>query len=128
MLLYGLIFAFNFYLINKIVWLNTMAYYLYLSISFFGIIFFLIPLVTLVYIQIKKLTQKNIKLLKIFSVTFCIIAIITGLCFTFILMMNSLELSDFCRECPFNLPDSYVNIIYKSYINNNSKKNDKNWN
>ena len=123
MLLYGLIFAFNFYLISKIVWLNTMAYYLYLSISFFGIIYFLLPLVTLVYIQIKKLTQKNIKLLKIFSVTFCIIAIITGLCFTFILMMNSLELGDFCRECPFNLPDSYINIIYKSYINNNSKKN-----
>ena len=123
MLLYVLIFAFNFYLISKIVWLNTMAYYLYLSISFFGIIYFLIPLVTLVYIQIKILTQKNIKLLKIFSVTFCIIAIITGLCFTFILMMNSLELGDFCRECPFNLPDSYINIIYKSYINNNSKKN-----
>ena len=34
-------------------------------------------------------------------------------------MANSLESTDFCRECPFNLPNSYINRIYDKYMNNN---------
>ena len=34
-------------------------------------------------------------------------------------MINTMAFTDFCHECPFNLPDSYINNIYNDYINNN---------
>lgn len=38
-------------------------------------------------------------------------------------MYNSLESSDFCRECPFNLPNSYINKMYNNFVNNNINQN-----
>ena len=35
-----------------------------------------------------------------------------------------MESSDFCRECPFDLPNSYIDNIYLDYLSDNLKGND----
>ena len=117
-ILYGIIIFFNYFLTNEIFWLNSHYYYIYLSISIFGIFYFLSPIILFVYILLKKITQKRIKKYKIFSLIFCVLVILTGLFCTIILMMNALESTDFCRECPFNLDNSYIDNIYDNYVNN----------
>jgi hypothetical protein len=65
---------------------------------------------------LKKITKKYIKIFKRLSVTFCVLVLITGLSLTILLMINTLESQDFCRECPFSIPTSYVNNIYSDYL------------
>ena len=113
------IIAFNFILIIEIFWLKSIFYYIYLSISIFGIFYFLIPIFLFLIILFKNLTQKSIKIYKTISIIFCVLVIITGLGLISILMMNTLETTEYCRECPFNLKNSYINNIYEDYVNNN---------
>lgn len=122
LVLYGIIIIFNIVLIFKIIWLKNLLYFFYLSLTIFGIFYFLIPIIPLVLIQLNKLNQKLIKRFKLMSMIFCILSFITGLLFFFVLMINSLESSVFCRDCPFNLPNSYINKMYNNYVNNNINK------
>ncbi len=112
-----LIIIFNFVLFVELFWLNNLLYYLYLFISIFGIFYILIPTILLLFIVFKKLTQKSIKICKIISIIFCTLVIVTGLCFSVILMINALESNDYCRECPFNLYNSNINGIYENFVN-----------
>ena len=110
---------FNFILLNEIYWLNSLLYYIYISICIFGILYFLIPIIPFIFILLKKLTLKRLKIFKVISIIFCSFVIITGLAFIIVLMINTLEFVQFCHECPFNLQDSYIDNIYNDYINNN---------
>ena len=118
LVLYGINVIFNFILLLKIIWLYKILYYLYLSLSIFGIFYLIIPIIPLVYIQLKKI-KLFIKRFKILSLIFCFLSMLTGLSFSFILLANSLEFTDFFPECPFNLQNSYINNIYDNYVNNN---------
>jgi hypothetical protein len=117
-----IVIVFNFVIKIEIFWQFSLFYYLYLSLSIFGIFYFLIPIGLFSYILLKTLNQKSIKICKIISFTFCVLVIITGLGFIIVLMMNALETTDYCRECPFNLQNAYVNNIYDEYIENNIKE------
>ena len=114
-----IIIVFNFILIIEIIRLKSIFYYIYLSISIFGIFYFLIPIFLFLFILFKSLTQKSLKIYKTISIIFCVLVIITGLGLISILMMNTLQTTDYCRECPFNLKSSYINNIYEDYVNNN---------
>ena len=118
-----IIIIFNFVLFVELFWLNNLLYYLYLFISIFGIFYILIPIILLLFILFKKLTQKSIKICKIISIIFCTLVIMTGLCFSIILMINALESNDYCRECPFNLHNSDINGIYDNFVNKNINEN-----
>ena len=122
LILCGIIVIFNFILLFKIIWLYKLFYYLYLSLSIFGIFYLLIPIIPLVFIQLKRLNILIIKRFKILSLSFCFLSMITGLSFSFVLFANSLESIDFCRDCSFNLQNSYINNIYDNYVNNNLKE------
>ena len=124
LIIYGIIISFNFVLIRVIFWFNSLLYYLYLSLSFFVIIYMLIPIIPSIYLLLKKITKKNINPFKNISIICCVLVFITGLGFTTVIMINTMESSDFCRECPFNLPNSYINNLYSDYITNNLKEND----
>ena len=117
-ILHGLAIVYNFILIIYVFWLDNLLYNLYFSICIFVILYILIPIIPFIYVILKKLTKKYIKIFKILSTIFCVLVLITGLCFTVILMVNTLQSSDFCRECPFNLPTSYINSIYMDYSTN----------
>lgn len=101
--LHALIIIFNFILISKIIWIQKILHYLYLSASFFGIIYFLFPIVPFIFVQSNKIKKNNIHILKKVTLVFCMIAVITGIFFSGVLLVNAIESTDFCRECPFNL-------------------------
>lgn len=115
----AIIIIYNFLILIDIYWLKKLLYYLYISICIFGILYFLIPIIPFIYILLKKITHKNIKTFRNLSIAFCALVIITGLGFIIVLMMNTLEMTDFCRECPFNLDIDYVNTLYDNYMNHN---------
>ena len=119
LVLYVIIIIFNFILLIELLWLNSLTYYLYLSLCIFGILYFLIPIIPFIYVILKKLTKKSINIFKIVTIIFCALVFISGLGFIIILMINGLLSTDFCLECPFNLKDSYVNNLYEDFVNNN---------
>ena len=123
--LYAVIIIFNFILLAKIFWLKKLLYNLFFYGNILGILYFLIPFIPLIYILMKKLNKKNIKIFKIVTVIFCVIAIICGLFFSSILMTNAIESPEFFRECPFNLPFSYINTSFVDYFGKDNDKNDK---
>lgn len=128
--LLAIIIIFNFLLLNKIIWLNNVIYYLYLSGSLIGIIYFLFPVVPLIFILSKKLKIKKIPTIRLITLIFCIISLILGLFSSVVLMMNTIESNDFCKDCPFNIPIS--NISNKDQCKNkicilNNEDLDKNF-
>ena len=123
LILCGIIIISNFILFFEIFWLKELFYYLYFSLSFFCIIYFFVPICSLIFIKLKKLTQKNIHKFKKITFILCALVLITGFIFTAILMLNALDSSDFSRECPFNLLNSYINSLYNEYENNSINKN-----
>ena len=115
----AIIIIYNFLILIDIYWLKKLLYYLYISICIFGILYFLIPIIPFIYILLKKITHKNIKTFRNLSIAFCALVIITGLGFIIVLMINALEMTEFCHECPFNLDIDYVNTLYDNYMNHN---------
>ena len=115
----AIIIIFNLVLSFEIFWLNEILYYLYFSLSVFGILYFIIPIIPLIFLLLKKLTHKNIKIFKIKSFIFCGSVIVTGISFIITLMINALKMNEFYPECPFNLQDSYINSMYSDYMDNN---------
>ena len=119
-----LVITFNFFVIIEMLWPNNILYYIYLSVNFYGLLYFLMPLLLLLYIILIELNAKIIKICKIITLAFCVSVIITGLSYIIILVINEYESKDFCRECPFNLKSSYINNIYDNYINKKIEEND----
>jgi hypothetical protein len=119
LILSAVIIIYNFLILIDIYWLKDLLYYIYISISSFGILYLIIPIIPFIYILLKKITHKNIKTFRNLSITFCALVIITGLGFIIILMINALEMTEFCHECPFNLDSDYINLIYENYMNHN---------
>lgn len=116
---YGIIIIFNSILLLEVYWIHSLYYYIYLALIIFGTLYFIEPIIPFLYILLQKLNEKKVKLFKALSFIFCSLVLLTGLSFTIILMMNAMESTDFCRECPFNLDDSFVNKIYNDYLNKN---------
>ena len=123
-ILHGLTIIYNFILIIEIFWIKNLLYTIYFWICIFVILYILIPIIPFVYLLVKKITKKYIKIFKKLSVTFCALVLFTGLSLTILLMINTLQSQDFCRECPFALPASYVNNIYSDYLSKVINEND----
>ena len=111
-------------LIIEIIWLKNLLYTIYFWICIFVILYILIPIIPFVYLLLKKITKKYLKYFKRLSAAFCVLVLITGLSLTILLMINTLESQDFCRECPFSIPTSYVNNIYSDYLSKIIDEND----
>ena len=115
----AVIIIYNFLILIDLYWLKDLLYYIYISICSFGILYLIIPIIPFIYILLKKITHNNIKTFRNLSFSFCVLVIITGLSFIIILMINALEMHEFCHECPFNLDSGYINEIYENYMNHN---------
>ena len=115
----AVIIIYNFLILIDIYWLKDLLYYIYISLCIFGILYLIIPIIPFIFILLKKITHNNIKTFRNLSISFCALVIITGLSFIIILMINALEMTEFCHECPFNLDSDYINVIYENYMNHN---------
>ena len=127
-ILYALIIAFNFVFLSKIIWINKSLYYICLAWNFCGILFFIYPIVPLIFLLSKKLTKESIYILKKVTLIFCIVSITLSLFFSYILMTNSMDLPDFYKECPYNIRISDINkescntkICILNYENENNQ-------
>ena len=119
----ALILIFNFILLSQIYWLKEILKSLYFIATLISIIYFIIPIISLVFICIKKLKKSNFKLFKFLTLTFCVISIILGFFFSGILMINTIESPEFCKECPFNLPIKEINnLIQANNLNDKCKE------
>ena len=119
LILQGIIIIYNYIFLREIFWLHKLVYYLYMSISIFVAIFFIIPIIPFIFLLLKKFSKKLIRRFKLLSLLFCVLVLIIGLSITIILMINALETTEFCHECPFNLENSYINKIYSEYSSQN---------
>ena len=123
LILQGIIIIYNYIFLKEIFWLHKLIYYLYISISIFIVIYIIIPIIPFIFLLLKKFSRKLIRRFKLLSLLFCILVLITGLSITIILMVNALETTDFCKECPFNLENPYINKIFSEYYSKNFIEN-----
>ena len=118
-----IIIIFNFILTTQIYWLKDIFKKLYLIPIYIYTINIIFPIISLIFIFKGKPTKKSAKLFKNLSLIFCIIAILFGLIFASVLMMNTIDSPEFCKECPFNLPLWQIN--YFTETNSNKKCNER---
>ena len=113
-IIFSIILTFNFILLSELYWLKKIYKKLYYIGILISIIHFILPIISLILVFIKKIKKENIKIFNTFTIIFCIISIIFGFYFSGLLMMNTIESPEFCKECPFNLKLEDINIIIKS--------------
>ena len=101
---YLLLIIFNFIILFTFIWIKKEIYYIFLSGSIITLLYFCFPWFPFSFILAKKLNIKTISIFRGLSFIFCIIAVILGLFFSAVLMINIIDSSDFYKECPFNLP------------------------
>ena len=125
---YAILIVLNFIFLSKIIWINKSLYNICLAWNFCGIIFFIFPIVPFIFLLSKKLAKDNVLILKKITLIFCIASITLSLFFSYILMTNSMDLPDFYKECPYNIPFSDINeescskkICILNYENENNQ-------
>ena len=121
-LLIGII-IFNFIIISKIYWLQKILKNIYQIGAYIYIINIILPIISLIFLFKNKIRKKNVKIFKALTMVFSIIAILFGLFFSAVLMINAIESPEFCKECPFILPSS--EIISFNQNNLNKKCNER---
>ena len=121
-LLIGII-IFNFIIISKIYWLQKILKNIYQIGVYIYIINIILPIISLIFLFKNKIRKKNVKIFKALTMVFSIIAILFGLFFSAVLMINAIESPEFCKECPFILPSS--EIISFNQNNLNKKCNER---
>ena len=127
-IIYAIIIILNFVFLPKIIWINKSLYHICLAWNFCGIIFFIYPIVPFIFLLSKKLAKDNVLILKKITLIFCIASITLSLFFSYILLTNSMDLPDFYKECPYNIPISDINeescskkICILNYENENNQ-------
>ena len=119
-----LVLVFNFITLSQIIWLKTIFSNLYFYATLTSPIHFILPIIALIFIFLKKIVKQNVNIFRIFALILCIISIIFGFYFCGVIMINAIESPEFCKECPFNLPIKDINKIIKS-DNLNKKCNER---
>ena len=131
-----IIIIFNIILVSQIYWLQKIFKRLY-HIAKFAYIINLIPTIfSLIFSLKRKIMKKNVKMFRSLTIIFCAVAIIFGFFFAVLVMMNAIESPEFCKECPFNLPNGDIEYITEENGNKkcterrcakNSEKNETNY-
>ena len=89
-LLIGII-IFNFIIISKIYWLQKILKNIYKIGVYIYIINIILPIISLIFLFKNKIRKKNVKIFKALTMVFSIIAILFGLFFSAVLMINAIE-------------------------------------
>ena len=104
-------------------WPNKIIHNIFIYSSIFQIICFIFSLTQCILINIKKHKSKlkiHIKIAKIFL----IISIIFGLFFSILIIINTINVKNFCLECPFNLSNNYFFLKFNEIFQENQEKSE----
>ena len=110
-----LIFVVHLVIYNKIYWISNIFSKIFLFSSYFGIIYFIYPIIPTFIILFKHFKLKAIKIFKIASLILLIISLIFGILISIIILINTINSKIFCQECPFSISLSHLNYIFNSY-------------
>ena len=114
--LFILIFILHIIIGIKIYWVLNIFYQIYLFGTYFGIFYFVFPLVPMMFIFLKHFTKKVITYFKKLTLYILILSILIGILNSAIILINTLNSKVFCKECPFSISSlSHLNHIFASY-------------
>ena len=127
LILYALLYVLHYILSIRLYWLNDIYIKLFKFITYFGIIFYLIPIIPIIFIFIKYFILKIFSIFKILTLIFFILSILSGILASIILWINTIYSKTFCKECPLSYTLSNLNKEFKEYygitfINNKIRK------
>ena len=114
-ILYILIFAMHLVIYYRVYWIFDFLDILYLFFAYCNIIYFLLPIIPIILLLMKKYKKKILNALKTITFTLLIITLIFGLMISIVLLVNTLHSNIFCKECPFNLSINHLNKLFQSY-------------
>ena len=119
-LLYILLLTSHILLYNKTYWLSIYISKIIFSEIFILSIFILLPIIILIMLSCKVLTELLIKRLKIISLIFLVIFLMNSLLSSVVIWYNAKLLETFYEDCPFNfkiidIPNIFLNYKIDNY-------------
>ena len=122
-ILFALIFILHLILFYKIYWISDSFGKLFLFGTYFGIIYFIFPIIPIFLILFRNFKLKRIIIFRKLTLLFLLLTIIIGLIISTVVLINTLNSKLFCKECPFNLSSiSHLNSIFQSYYGGSSRQ------
>lgn len=114
-ILFILIFILHYIIYYKIFWISEVYGKLFIICAFLGLIYCIYPIIPMLLILLKYFKLKTIYIFKRLSFIFLILAIIIGLLVAAVILINTINTKEFCKECPFNISIDHLNYIFSQY-------------
>lgn len=99
----------------KIYWLYPSLSVLFQLGTYLNIVYFLYAIFPFILLLKKNYRKKLIIFIKKITFIFLLITVLFGLMISIVMLINLLNSSTFCRECPFNLNIAHLNSVIGPY-------------
>lgn len=114
-ILFVLILILHIVIYMKIYWLYPSLSVLFQLGTYLNIVYFLYAIFPFILLLKKNYRKKLIIFIKKITFIFLLITALFGLMISIVILINSLNSSTFCRECPFNLNIAHLNSVIGPY-------------
>lgn len=114
-ILFVLILILHIVIYMKIYWLYPSLSVLFQLGTYLNIVYFLYAIFPFILLLKKNYRKKLIIFIKKITFIFILITALFGLMISIVMLINLLNSSTFCRECPFNLNIAHLNSVIGPY-------------
>lgn len=114
-ILFVLILILHIVIYMKIYWLYPSLSVLFQLGTYLNIVYFLYAIFPFILLLKKNYRKKLIIFIKKITFIFLLITALFGLMISIVMLINLLNSSTFCRECPFNLNIAHLNSVIGPY-------------
>ena len=114
-IIFVLILILHIVIYMKIYWLYPSLSVLFQLGTYINIVYFLYAIFPFILLLKKNYRKKLIIFIKKITFIFLLITALFGLMISIVILINSLNSSTFCRECPFNLNIAHLNSVIGPY-------------
>ena len=114
-ILFVLILILHIVIYMKIYWLYPSLSVLFQLGTYLNIVYFLYAIFPFILLLKKNYRKKLIIFIKKITFIFLLITVLFGLMISIVMLINLLNSSTFCRECPFNLNIAHLNSVIGPY-------------
>ena len=114
-IIFVLILILHIVIYMKIYWLYTSLSVLFQLGTYLNIVYFLYAIFPFILLLKKNYRKKLIIFIKKITFIFLLITALFGSMISIVMLINLLNSSTFCRECPFNLNIAHLNSVIGPY-------------
>ena len=114
-IIFVLILILHIVIYMKIYWLYPSLSVLFQLGTYLNIVYFLYAIFPFILLLKKNYRKKLIIFIKKITFIFLLITALFGLMISIVMLINLLNSSTFCRECPFNLNIAHLNSVIGPY-------------